>query len=454
MLFNRLSIFASGYSLEAATTVCGGEGLDEIEILDLLTSLTDKSLVVAETGGELERYHLLESTRAYALEKLTKAGNFERQARRHAEYFCNLAQQVDESYGFGSNKDWLEHAELELDNFRAALEWALTRSNSAALGGAIVGALGHLWREGGLAAEGRWWINTALEREPVAESPTIAARLWLAQANLTSGKERCDSAQHACALYETANDSRGFARALYELALGFSQTGQFDVGRDAIEKALETARTCKDELYVANCLRRRSVIFGWLSDAEASRAGAQEALAAFNALGNEKAVAEVFLALGETYFHVGDERGALRYASDAIAILSKGRHTSALAMVQNNAAAYNVALDALDEAHKLACESLRVARDVQDELQFATALQHLATIAALRGEAKAAARLRGFVDAAYRALGYKRELTERWGNDKLMGSLSERLSEAEIEKLAADGAAWSEDQAVEEALKG
>jgi predicted ATPase len=187
MLFNRLSIFASGFSLEAATTVCGGDGLDEIEILDLLTSLTDKSLVVAETGGELERYHLLESTRAYALEKLAKASNSERQAGRHAEYFCNLAQQADERYGFGSNEDWLAHVELELDNFRAALEWALTQGHSAAQGGAIVGALGHLWREGGLAAEGRWWINTALERQAGSESPTIAARLWLALANLTSG---------------------------------------------------------------------------------------------------------------------------------------------------------------------------------------------------------------------------------------------------------------------------
>ncbi len=74
MLFNRVGIFAGGFSLDAATAVCSGEDLDEIDILDLLSSLTDKSLVVADTAGEQERYHLLESTRAYALEKLTAAG--------------------------------------------------------------------------------------------------------------------------------------------------------------------------------------------------------------------------------------------------------------------------------------------------------------------------------------------------------------------------------------------
>ena len=96
LLFNRVGIFAGGFSLDAATAVCGGEDLDEIDILDLLSSLTDKSLVVADTAGEHERYHLLESTRAYALEKLTAAGAREQLARRHAEYFRDQAQEAEE----------------------------------------------------------------------------------------------------------------------------------------------------------------------------------------------------------------------------------------------------------------------------------------------------------------------------------------------------------------------
>ncbi|MGA8098807.1 MAG: NB-ARC domain-containing protein [Candidatus Cybelea sp.] len=87
MLFIRVGIFAGGFSLDAAAAVCSGENLDEIDILDLLSSLTDKSLVVADTASEQERCHLLESTRAYALEKLTRAGAREQLAHRHAKYF-------------------------------------------------------------------------------------------------------------------------------------------------------------------------------------------------------------------------------------------------------------------------------------------------------------------------------------------------------------------------------
>ena len=72
---------------------------------------------------------------------------------------------------------------------------------------------------------------------------------------------------------------------------------------------------------------------------------------------------------------------------------------------------------------------------------------------ALRGQLHGAAQLSGYVDAQFKALGYERERTEKWGYDKLMSALRELLSEAEIEKLGVEGAAWSEDQAVEQALK-
>jgi hypothetical protein len=94
-----------------------------------------------------------------------------------------------------------------------------------------------------------------------------------------------------------------------------------------------------------------------------------------------------------------------------------------------------------------------LARQAQYALQIAIALQHLALVGALREETLTAVRLIGYVNTQFKELAYEREDTEKWSYDKLMAALREHLSDAEIEKLAAEGAAWSEDQAVEEALK-
>jgi len=124
-LFDRLGIFAGGFSLKAVKVVCTSDGINEADILALLSSLVDKSLLVAEAGRNLERYRLLESTRAYALEQLEAAGQREPLARRYSQYFCEEARTADECYGMGSTIAWAAGVELDLDNYRAVLQWAL-----------------------------------------------------------------------------------------------------------------------------------------------------------------------------------------------------------------------------------------------------------------------------------------------------------------------------------------
>jgi predicted ATPase len=114
-LFRRVAIFAGGWTLDAAETVCADETAD---ILDRLTSLVEKSLVVADVAPDSTRYRLLESTRAVALEKLTATGEREPLSRRHAEYFLQSARAIRDP---------------ELHNYRAALEWADRRYYGASL---------------------------------------------------------------------------------------------------------------------------------------------------------------------------------------------------------------------------------------------------------------------------------------------------------------------------------
>ncbi|MBV8148253.1 MAG: tetratricopeptide repeat protein [Candidatus Eremiobacteraeota bacterium] len=452
-LFARLGIFAGGFDLDAAANVCGGDGLDDIDILDLLGSLTDKSLVIADTSGEHERYRLLESTAAYALEKLNASGEREALARRHAEYFRDHALAADERLGTGPVFAWLADAELELDNYRTALAWALTHGNDGVLGGAIAGALSGLWNNAGLTVEGRYWIGLALERVSEAEQPHIAARLWLALSALSSGQRKHDEAERAMQLYASVGDNRGTARAQSSLAFALSQMGRLDGAMAAIEHSLAAARVCGDTWNVANCLNVQGVIEYSRGDLREGRELYAQALAAHKTLGNESGTAVVLGNLAELEFADGHPEQALRAVSEALEIIVRGKNAQYIATDHTNSAAYRIALGDLTGARDSAREGLRVASQARDEQSIADALQHLALLAGLGGDARCAAQLLGSVDAQYIALGMQRGTTEQWGYDKLVTALRETLSADEITQLAAEGAAWSEDQAVEEALK-
>ena len=118
-LFNRLAIFGGSFTLEAATHVCAGDGISEVDVFDMVASLADKSLVVVDTTGSQERSRLLESTRQYALEKLAASGEVERVAGRHAEYYLGVAKKAERNFGTISLSEWLSSLEPEVENFRA-----------------------------------------------------------------------------------------------------------------------------------------------------------------------------------------------------------------------------------------------------------------------------------------------------------------------------------------------
>ncbi len=153
----------------------------------------------------------------------------------------------------------------------------------------------------------------------------------------------------------------------------------------------------------------------------------------------------------ELEFGDGQVEQALRLMGEALGIHSRGNSYESLAIGYNNMAAYRIALGDVAGVREAAGEGLRLARQAQYALLTAVALQHIALLGALHGEVRSAAQLIGYVDAQNKELGSERESTEKWGYDKLMAALREQLTNAEIEKLAAEGAAWSEDRAVEEA---
>jgi non-specific serine/threonine protein kinase len=183
-LFNRLSVFAGGWTLEAAEAVGAGEGIEEADVLNLLLRLVDKSLVVAEASGDGgARYRMLEPVRQYARERLEESGEADATPSRHAAFFLALAEEAEEDTGGARQVPWLERLEREHDNFRAALSWALDRKE-AELGLRLSAALGGFWFIRGHFSEGHLWLKKTLENSSATAEPARAKALtysgWLA----------------------------------------------------------------------------------------------------------------------------------------------------------------------------------------------------------------------------------------------------------------------------------
>jgi predicted ATPase/DNA-binding XRE family transcriptional regulator len=183
MLFNRLAVFASGWTMEAAESVCAGDDLPSDEVLDLVGNLVDKSLVGAQARGEATWYSLLFPVRAYALEQLQRSGEELRFRSRHMEWCLQLGEQFGSDWRGPRQRTWFETIEREESNIRAALRGCLDRGDITA-GLRLAGALYRYWDLHNRSTEGREWLTALLARAtsstpavPMAKALGAAGRL-------------------------------------------------------------------------------------------------------------------------------------------------------------------------------------------------------------------------------------------------------------------------------------
>ena len=173
VLFRWLSVFAGGWTLEAAEEVCSGDGVDQDDVLEVLSELVDKSLVVVEAGEErVPRFRMLEPVRQYSQERLQESGTAEQVRERHARYCLALAQEAEPELEGEDQTRWMDRLEAEHDNLRAALSWAL-EGGEADLGLRLAGALRLFWVMRGHYSEGRRWYEEGLKKG--ALGPTVGA---------------------------------------------------------------------------------------------------------------------------------------------------------------------------------------------------------------------------------------------------------------------------------------
>ena len=203
-LFRQLAIFAGGWTLETVSAICADnessseDAIESWEVLDILSSLVDKSLVQAESFGNETRYRLLESTRGFAHGQLVEHGEYEAVAREHAGAFLERAEQLHEMREETPDRQWLELAGPELDNWRVALQWTLGLRGDVQLGQRLAGSLGSVWRV--LAVPEGWrWTRAALDVVNDSTPQVIVGDLKRVEAFLNTALLRYEAAHESAA---------------------------------------------------------------------------------------------------------------------------------------------------------------------------------------------------------------------------------------------------------------
>lgn len=326
-LFRRLSVFAGGWTLEAAEAVGadgggGGERAAEPPVLDLIFRLVSKSLITADAppGGEPARYRMLEPVRQYAREKLEESGEAERVLERHAAFFLALAEEAESRLTGPDQEAWLDRLEMEHDNLRAVRRWAREAGKEEA-GLRLAGALWRLWYTRGHLEEGRGWLEEALSGGDDTPSPARANALNGAGAlAFQSGDpQRAERYFEQSLLVARALDDKpGMARALNNLASAANSQGRHERAKELLEQALALDRELGDVRGVAYSLGELGHTAFWNKDFVRAAEYLEESLALHRSLGDRRSIALTLSNLGTIARHTGQPQKAARLYGESL----------------------------------------------------------------------------------------------------------------------------------------
>ncbi len=452
-VLRRLAIFAGGFTLEAASYVASDAPIDEYAVVDLLSQLVERSLVVADTNDSGARYRLLETTRAYALDKLAEAEETDVIRRRHAQYFCRRFETAADDWMRLPDGEWHAIYPPERDNVRAALDWAFGTGGDAAIGVALAGAVG--WGAFSLNVEGVQRLEAAIARVDGRTPESEHARLWLWLGTLLTTAmpvQAVAAFSRAIELYRRSDNPLGLGISLARLGGELAIMGRHNETAPFLAEAFPLLERAGVPKALALCFNYMGVVAVRTGDLDGARRHYEKALSLFR---DAKADVEVLRLLGniaDLSWVLGDLESAAARFRETIARLRKAPLTNRTPFGFNltNLAGVLIEQGKPEEALAVAREGLPVLRDGGRAWIF---MDHLALRAALVGKLTSAARLSAYADSAYAAKQTSRQPNETRARDRLYALLQEKIAPAERERLLDEGARMSEDEACEMALE-
>ncbi|PZR57096.1 MAG: hypothetical protein DLM50_06495 [Candidatus Meridianibacter frigidus] len=446
-VFRRLAVFAGGWVLTAAQHVCEDQQIDAWQVLELLSSLVSKSLVVAELDGDEQRYRLLNSIREYCRERLAQADEETITSSKFALFYAAFIRELRPTVEAMEDVRWKQAVAPEIDNLRGALEWTVFRGHDPDVGIRLLAELE--WPELVTTPQEaiRWFNAAARHLETLSDDLTKARFLrhyvrleWLV-GRPTAQREK--TAAGSVDVARASGDPNEISLALANLATCYRDGGRLDEAEPLYAEAYQNPEALS-AITLNTVLRNWAVTDVQRGEMDLAR-DRFTTVAQLERPGSE-AHASALLNLGELEFAAGNIAAARQAAAQAKETFAR-LNAAPVALVVCNLAAYALAAGDLEEARILLREALQLLGR-SGARWVITALEHHATLAGLHGEHETAAILVGFTDADYALSGNARQTTERHGYERLMRLLTQAYDPEDLARRMSVGARLTGEQAL------
>jgi predicted ATPase/DNA-binding SARP family transcriptional activator len=387
----RLAVFTGGCTLEAAEVVCPGGDLPADLILEAITALVDRSLLVTEERSGSMRYRMLESISQYAGRQLDAAGERPGAEQRHLAWLLEYAGEAD--FDGPDQSAWLDRFDADLDNFRAGLERALDGSqprHDPATALALAGLLAPFWQVRGPIELGRRWLEAALMAAGADAEPRLRALALdgLGQLGLIQGDQQMQLAcqQESLQIWRSLQDLPRVARCLGDLGSVEHVHGDYDAARARYTEALDLARGCADDTMMARALSGLGRIASFQNNLAQSTEFYEESMAKFLAAGDLRRATTILGNLGVVAFHRGDADLAIRYMREHLANSRRLGDRKLIGGALTNLGDFLFHRGDLEESASLQRQALEIAEQIGDRRMAACVLTNLGIVTCAQGD--------------------------------------------------------------------
>jgi predicted ATPase/DNA-binding winged helix-turn-helix (wHTH) protein len=454
-LLRRFSVFASGCTLEAAEAVCNTSHDLGLDLLEGLSSLVDKNLIQpVDRAVTCPRFAMLETIREYALERLTDSGEQSAVRRAHAAYCLVLAEEGNPELSTTDRARWLAQCDVEIDNFRFALDW-LFQTLDLAWGLRLCVALFRFWDTREHLGEARTRLETVLHLAG-AEWSKDRARVSQFLGALATAQGDYPAAGHflqqSLSLYEALGDEAGIAASLNALAASARDRGDYAAAQSNFERSLACWRMLPDRLAIARCLHNLANVVKVRGDYPRARWALGEAADIFEELGDRAGRAWSINQQGDIARAQGDMAAARELYQRALSAFREAGDPWGSARSLTDLAYIDCAQGNYLAAHAACREALEIFAGLGHRRGIARALEGSAYVALAQGNAARALKLAAAAAHLRQSISAHLHQAEQFKLDQTLLPAWKSLTEAEGRSAWAEGSAMSLENAIQYSL--